>query len=235
MADNPSRCPVRPGSSETFSEGACNILEVAIRLFAEHGVEGVSISRIAREAGVGKATVFHHFPSKDALHRAVLWQVNQRVLWLVEDRSWEAGTLEDCMAGFIRDQLQTFEHDGDHLLRLVRREMMAGNPESLAQISEMISEPFTRLRGHLERRQEKGDLPAGLDVNLLAWLLMKVGVSYHEGRGVLTRIPGFDLAVDPDRFSRLMAKLLINGCLSEACCTEPQDSNPREKKRTADE
>jgi len=213
------------GCSEPLSEGARNILEVAIRLFAEYGVDGVSISRIASEAGVGKATVFHHFPSKDVLHQTVLWQINQRALWLVEDRSWEDGNLEDCMAGFIQDQLHLFEVNGDHLLRLVRREVMAGDPEALDQISEMISEPFTRLKGHLERRQEKGDLPRNLDPNLLAWLLMEVGVSYHEGRGLLSRIPGFDLAGDPERFSRMIARLIINGCLSEACCPDFQAPN----------
>jgi|GEM_PF-2071455 len=204
---------------DELSEGARKIVTVATRLFAEHGVEGVSIARIASEAGVGKATVFHHFPSKNALHHTVLWQVNQRALSLIEDRSWDAGDLESCMAGFVRDQLHRFESDEKSvaLLRLVRREIMNGDPKSLDLLSAVIVEPFKVLRGHLAARQARGDLPECVDLDLLSWLLMEVGVSYHEGQSVLSRIPGLQtMARDPDRFSRSIVRILIHGCVAES-------------------
>ena len=48
------------------------ILGAAERLFAERGFDSVSISDVAREAGVCKANVFHHFAGKQALYEAVL-------------------------------------------------------------------------------------------------------------------------------------------------------------------
>ena len=47
------------------------VLEAAAEAFAEHGPD-VSVDEIARRAGVGHATVFRRFPTKDALLRAVL-------------------------------------------------------------------------------------------------------------------------------------------------------------------
>jgi AcrR family transcriptional regulator len=47
------------------------ILEAARGAFAEHGLE-VGVEAIARRAGVGKATFFRRFPTKDALVLAVL-------------------------------------------------------------------------------------------------------------------------------------------------------------------
>ena len=44
----------------------------AERLFAERGFDSVSINDVAREAGVCKANVFHHFASKQALYETVL-------------------------------------------------------------------------------------------------------------------------------------------------------------------
>ena len=41
------------------------LLEVAERLFAEKGFNGTSISTIAREAGVNKASIYYHFKNKD--------------------------------------------------------------------------------------------------------------------------------------------------------------------------
>jgi AcrR family transcriptional regulator len=49
------------------------VLEAATEAFAEFGAD-VSVDEIARRAGVGHATVFRRFPTKDALIRAVVGQ-----------------------------------------------------------------------------------------------------------------------------------------------------------------
>ncbi|MBX9740662.1 MAG: TetR/AcrR family transcriptional regulator [Beijerinckiaceae bacterium] len=43
----------------------------ALRLFAEHGVEGTSIKDIAHAVGVADAALYRHFPSKDEIARAL--------------------------------------------------------------------------------------------------------------------------------------------------------------------
>ena len=46
------------------------VLETASRLFYAEGVHAVGVDRIIAEAGVAKATFYHHFPAKDELVRA---------------------------------------------------------------------------------------------------------------------------------------------------------------------
>ena len=48
------------------------ILEVAFRLFHEQGYHASSVSTILREAGVNSGSLYHFFPSKEALLLAVL-------------------------------------------------------------------------------------------------------------------------------------------------------------------
>jgi AcrR family transcriptional regulator len=48
------------------------ILDVTARLFAEHGVDKVSMDQIAAEAGVGKGTLFRRFGDKAGLGVALL-------------------------------------------------------------------------------------------------------------------------------------------------------------------
>jgi AcrR family transcriptional regulator len=54
------------------------ILEAAERIFA-HGGEAASTEEVARQAHVGIATVFRHFPTKAALLEAVLTQRYERL------------------------------------------------------------------------------------------------------------------------------------------------------------
>ncbi|SEG13192.1 DNA-binding transcriptional regulator, AcrR family [Thermomonospora echinospora] len=45
------------------------VLDTATRLFYAEGIRAVGIDRIIAEAGVAKATFYHHFPAKDDLVR----------------------------------------------------------------------------------------------------------------------------------------------------------------------
>ena len=49
-----------------------SILSAARRLFAQHGVHAVSLEQVAREAGVGRATLFRRFKDRGALLQALL-------------------------------------------------------------------------------------------------------------------------------------------------------------------
>jgi TetR/AcrR family transcriptional regulator len=57
--------PTRPVARE-------DLLAVAAAAFAESGYDGTSPQTIASRSGLRKASLLHHFPSKDILYRAVL-------------------------------------------------------------------------------------------------------------------------------------------------------------------
>jgi AcrR family transcriptional regulator len=60
------------GDSLRVNEARGRILEAAYRLFSRHGIHAVGIDRIIAEAAVAKATLYHHFGSKEALVVAFL-------------------------------------------------------------------------------------------------------------------------------------------------------------------
>lgn len=64
---------VRPRKERSDAvRNRAKILEVTARLFAEHGVDCVSMDQIAAEAGVGKGTLFRRFGDKAGLGVALL-------------------------------------------------------------------------------------------------------------------------------------------------------------------
>jgi AcrR family transcriptional regulator len=53
-------------------ERRAQLLELSTRLFATHSFAELSMARIAREAGISKALLYHYFPSKQDLFVATL-------------------------------------------------------------------------------------------------------------------------------------------------------------------
>ncbi|MEU8105318.1 TetR/AcrR family transcriptional regulator [Nonomuraea muscovyensis] len=69
--------PVKERADASRNRAA--VLEAAARLFAEHGVEAVSMDQVAAAAGVGKGTLFRRFGDKAGLAAALL-DTRERVL-----------------------------------------------------------------------------------------------------------------------------------------------------------
>lgn len=56
------------------------ILESAVALFGEHGIDAVTVEEIAEAAGVGKGTVYNYFGAKDDIVVAFLVELDRRTL-----------------------------------------------------------------------------------------------------------------------------------------------------------
>ncbi|MBV60516.1 MAG: hypothetical protein CMH65_04380 [Nevskiales bacterium] len=59
-------------------------LEAARRLFADKGFYGASMDQIARELGLTKQALIHHFGTKEKLYGAVLSKISTRLLDALE-------------------------------------------------------------------------------------------------------------------------------------------------------
>jgi AcrR family transcriptional regulator len=63
---------VRPRSTEAHEK----VLNAALELFAERGIEATSMDAIAQVSGVSKATIYNHWADKEALLLEVMLMVN---------------------------------------------------------------------------------------------------------------------------------------------------------------
>ncbi|BCW38943.1 hypothetical protein StoSoilB3_04780 [Arthrobacter sp. StoSoilB3] len=60
------------------------ILEAALELLSRHGISGINMRAVAREAGVALGLVNYYYEDKSSLIRAVLHQIEEHDLLLVE-------------------------------------------------------------------------------------------------------------------------------------------------------
>ena len=59
-------------------------LAIAARQFADHGFHGVSLSALARDAGVSKQALLHYFGTKERIYAEVLAALSNRLVQEVE-------------------------------------------------------------------------------------------------------------------------------------------------------
>jgi AcrR family transcriptional regulator len=84
----------REGRPLTLTERARReqLIGVTIETLARHGYAGTSLARIAEAAGISKAAVLYHFPSKDAVVQAAYGHV-------IESLTTYVGAAVDALAG----------------------------------------------------------------------------------------------------------------------------------------
>jgi AcrR family transcriptional regulator len=64
------------------------VFETAARLFYQHGYRAIGVDTLAEQSGVGKMTLYRHYPSKDDLMLAYLRDSNE-LFWRSFDRITE--------------------------------------------------------------------------------------------------------------------------------------------------
>ncbi|MEU5218658.1 helix-turn-helix domain-containing protein [Streptomyces sp. NPDC020807] len=113
--------PVEPGAERSdAARNRLRILVAAQSLFDRYGVEGVSMDRVATEAGVGKGTLFRRFGSKAGLAAALLdaqdSRLQERILFGPPPLGPDAPAAERILAFF--DAYLDLLDDNLELLRL---------------------------------------------------------------------------------------------------------------------
>jgi len=144
------------------------ILDAAESAFAELGFAGARVDAIAREAGIRRASLFHYYPDKQALHAAV---IERRVLPYLEQiaKLLEAGEatpapadLAARSAGGLALVVEGISLQADFVLRHPRtakiflRELLdqaPGRPSPLAEAARSIIDRVARF---LEARGREG-------------------------------------------------------------------------------
>ena len=76
------------------------LFQTAARLFYQHGYRAIGVDTIASESGIGKMTLYRHYPSKDELIVAFLRQSNEDFWEYFEQSTQAAPTAREKLVAF---------------------------------------------------------------------------------------------------------------------------------------
>ena len=175
-------------SGEMAANRRESIVAAAVRLFAARGVARTSMRRIAQAVGITDATLYHYFPSKDALLEAAFRSASFQVDDLETAFEGTPGSLRERLLAVGQAFLAVLARDGEWTRLVVS--------ESLRLPEEAPGRDLGSLLGALGRRRIaslaealRRDAAAGLarkcDEELVAALFFHACVGFWIGEALI--------------------------------------------------
>jgi AcrR family transcriptional regulator len=153
------------------------ILEAARAAFAERGLD-VGVEEIARRAGVGKATFFRRFPTKDALVLAVLEGFVEEIE-AAADEAAEAADPLDGLRGFLLHHM-TLQANNTAFFDAVGARFTGENPP--VAVTDRMLDAIGRV---LAPARAAGVLREGVEAGDLSTVAKMLGAAIRPMPGVL--------------------------------------------------
>jgi AcrR family transcriptional regulator len=149
-----------------------DVLDAALHLFAERGIERTSMDAIAEKSGVSKATIYKHWADKEALLLEVMTHAHQTC-----DRpNIDTGDTRRDLFAILRHKPEKTPGNDNALRERLMPHLMAYsayNPKFGAAWRSMIMEPARReIRTVLTRAVANGEFPSDLDYDTAISLLL---------------------------------------------------------------
>jgi AcrR family transcriptional regulator len=159
-----TRPPGRPRSAEADEA----ILAAALALLAEDGYRALTMERVRERAGVGKATIYRRYGSKEALAAAAITHLNSDIP-LPDD----TGSLQGDFAATAQKILKGAAQTGALTLMPRLLSEVVGDPEMHALFHARLVEPRRRVvRGIVERAKARGEIRPEVDTEVAVDLMV---------------------------------------------------------------
>jgi TetR/AcrR family transcriptional regulator len=162
------------------------ILAAALDVFSAEGFRGATLDRIARAAGLSKPNLLYYFPSKEAIHVALLTGLLDT--WLAPLRALDpAGDPVEEVMRYVRSKL-ALSRDFPRESRLFANEVLQGAPRIGAairgELRDLVAEKAAVLQGWMDAGRLRPAHPVHLIFSI--WALTQHYADFDvQVRGVL--------------------------------------------------
>ncbi|MEN9995233.1 MAG: hypothetical protein RL462_9 [Pseudomonadota bacterium] len=150
-----------------------DILEVATREFASHGLAGARIEKIQAQTQTSKRMIYYHFGGKEGLYRAVIEHAFLQARKIDQGFDPLVGSPEIALEKIVSNAFEAFSKNPD-FVRLLTFENLAGAPyirnsEQAPRLNKLAMADLAVVlkRGQLEGTFRKDIKPLDVYINLV--------------------------------------------------------------------
>ncbi len=185
------------------------ILDAALEVFSQHGYRGATLDQIADVAGLSKPNLLYYFPSKEAIHTALLSGLLDTWLDPLRDMDPDGEPLDEILS-YVRRKLD-LARDFPRESRLFANEMLQGAPRMRTVIETDLRDLVDQKARVLQIWMDQGRIARSHPVHLIfsIWALTQHYADFDvQVRAVLG--PGHDpFAEAGDHLETLFRRMLF--------------------------
>jgi len=140
----------KPGSTKARIERA------ALQLFAQHGLDGVSIKQIARACAISDGAMYRHFASKETLARIMFQAIHRKLMEMVAGHLDPDASLEDTARALVTAYCNLADQDpAQFTYHLAHRNAF------IASTGDGGANPSNLMTACVEDAMARGEIPTG--------------------------------------------------------------------------
>lgn len=153
----------------TREEKRVHIIRSAIKVFSEYGLDGTKMELVAKEAGIGKGTIYEYFTSKEQLfEEMIIYSVESYSQGLKENMD-QGNNIEEKLLNYTAYNIDFFNKNLDMLLMAMQINFFS--QEMRKHMIEQGLAIFQHCRDMVAKAQVKGELRPDLDPELASFLI----------------------------------------------------------------
>lgn len=184
------------------------ILDAALDVFSQHGFRGATLDQIAEVAGLSKPNLLYYFPSKEAIHKALLSQLLDTWLDPLRAMDPQGEPVAEIMA-YVRRKLE-MSRDFPRESRLFANEILQGAPRMMPALEGDLRDLVAEKAAVLTAWMDQGRIARMHPVHLIfsIWALTQHYADFDvQVRAVLG--PGHDPYTEASDFLQTLFTRLL--------------------------
>ena len=143
------------------------VLNAAQELFSERGIDGASMDAIAETSGVSKATIYKHWPDKDALCLEVLHRLKNQI------PVFETSDLRADLTSLLNYEVKEQKSEAHaRLMQHLHAYAAKNHTFAMALRARIMEPPVNRITELLKRGLREGSLRSDLEIYIGVALLL---------------------------------------------------------------
>lgn len=173
------------------------IAEAALQVIRMHGLNGLSMERIARELGLAPSALYRHFSGKEEVLDAVVEAIGVRLNAMISSVREEPLKPLDMLKELLRRHVALAQHFVAIPRILFSDQVWIGNPRRKARLFEIISAYLGEVAKMVREAQRDGTIRAELDPDTVS--VMFLGLLQPAAMLLFMSDGGFDVTMHIER------------------------------------
>ncbi|MGI6778402.1 MAG: TetR/AcrR family transcriptional regulator [Acetivibrionales bacterium] len=156
------------------------IINAALKVFSQKGVNSSTIEDISRQAEIGKGTVYEYFESKKSLFQEMIKVCVHRYAEVVKRSLSEEGTLRVKLKNFLRQHIKFLNENIDIFFSAAGVDFISEDIKQWIMNEKRII--FSHIEDTMNEAVKNGEIRESVDIELAAFCLLGTANMYGGSR-----------------------------------------------------